>query len=58
MNKYKILFVDDETIYLRYLQKVLDWEALGFEVCGCLTDGVQVVEQAGKDRKTRNGIQD
>lgn len=46
MNKYKILFVDDETIYLRYLQKVLDWEALGFEVCGCLTDGVQVVEQA------------
>ncbi|MDD3278816.1 MAG: response regulator [Lachnospiraceae bacterium] len=50
--KYKILLVDDEEIYLMYLQKMIDWEAMDCCICGCAQDGleaVQMVEELSPD---------
>ncbi|MCL7745697.1 response regulator transcription factor [Halalkalibacter alkaliphilus] len=36
---YKVLLVDDESLILRSLQKIIDWKALGCEIAGTANDG-------------------
>lgn len=49
---YKIMFVDDEEQNLFLMEKILDWEAIGFRVCGIALDGeegIQVYEETNPD---------
>ena len=48
--KYQVLLVDDELIYLQYLQKMIDWEILGCEICGCAQNGEEAIRMV-EDRK-------
>lgn len=46
--KYKVLLVDDEQIYLQYLRKMMNWEALDCGICGCARSGeaaIRMVEE-------------
>ncbi len=36
---YKIMFVDDEEQNLFLMEKIVDWEEIGFRVCGIALDG-------------------
>lgn len=50
--KYKVLLVDDEQIYLQYLQSMIEWEALGCQICGCAKNGqeaIRLVEEEAPD---------
>ncbi len=50
--KYKVLLVDDEQIYLQYLQSMIEWEALGCRICGCAKNGqeaIRLVEEEAPD---------
>ncbi|NCB92075.1 MAG: response regulator [Clostridia bacterium] len=42
--KYQVLLVDDEGIYLLYLQKVIDWEAMDCHICGCAHNGLEAIK--------------
>lgn len=44
--KYKVLLVDDERIYLMYLQKMIDWESMDCDICGCAHNGLEAVKMA------------
>ena len=44
-NMMKVLLVDDEFFTIRMLQNLLDWEALGIEVCGHALNGREAYEQ-------------
>lgn len=44
--KYQVLLVDDEQIYLQYLQEIIDWEAAGCRICGCARNGKEAVTMA------------
>lgn len=44
------MLVDDELIYLQYLQKMIDWEILGCEICGCAQNGEEAIRMV-EDRK-------
>ena len=49
---YKIMFVDDEEQNLLLMEKIVDWEELGFRVCGIAldgTEGIQVFEETRPD---------
>lgn len=49
---YKIMFVDDEEQNLFLMEKVVDWEEMGFRVCGIAldgTEGMQVFEETQPD---------
>lgn len=49
---YKIMFVDDEEQNLFLMEKILDWEEMGFRVCGFALDGmegIKVYEEAEPD---------
>ncbi|MBW5449285.1 response regulator [Cohnella sp. CFH 77786] len=39
-----ILIADDEAIFRDYLRQALDWEALGFRICGEARNGVEALE--------------
>lgn len=39
--QYKIMFVDDEEQNLFLMEKIVDWEELGFRVCGMALDGLE-----------------
>ena len=41
--KYKVLLVDDETIYLQYLSRIIDWGELQCEICGYAKDGEEAL---------------
>lgn len=41
---YKIMFVDDEEQNLFLMEKIIDWEELGFRVCGIALDGVEGIQ--------------
>lgn len=41
--KYKVLLVDDETIYLQYLSRIIDWGELHCEICGYAKDGEEAL---------------
>ena len=50
--KYQVLLVDDEKIYLDYLQKMINWESMDCEICGCAQNGeeaIQMVEEKTPD---------
>lgn len=50
--KYQVLLVDDEQIYLQYLQQMIDWETLDCQICGCANNGedaIQMVEEKQPD---------
>lgn len=50
--KYQVLLVDDEQIYLQYLQGVMDWEAYQCQICGCAMNGeeaIRMVEEKQPD---------
>ena len=36
---YKVVFVDDEEQNLLLMEKIIDWEELGFRVSGMALDG-------------------
>lgn len=40
----KVVIADDEQRFRLYMEKVLDWEALGFKICGSAANGEQVME--------------
>ncbi|WP_162463239.1 response regulator [Paenibacillus psychroresistens] len=42
---HKILIVDDEMIFRKYLQKMYPWESYGFELCGEASDGIEALER-------------
>lgn len=49
---YKIMFVDDEEQNLFLMEKIVDWEEMGFRVCGLALDGpegIQVFEETEPD---------
>lgn len=49
---YKIMFVDDEEQNLFLMEKIIDWEEIGFRVCGIALDGpegIQVYEETEPD---------
>lgn len=41
---YDILLVDDEPIFLEFLQAAIDWGALGCRICACREDGAKALE--------------
>ena len=41
---YKIMFVDDEEQNLFLMEKILDWEEIGFRVCGIALDGEEGIK--------------
>ena len=36
---YKILLVDDEEIFLEYMNKAIDWKVYDCQIDACLGDG-------------------
>lgn len=40
----RVLLVDDEELTLRYLEKILDWESLGYRVGGKARNGVEALK--------------
>lgn len=46
MNQYSVLLVDDEEDVIRVIMKKIDWEALGFTVCGYAHNGLEALEIA------------
>lgn len=42
---YKVLLVDDEHKALEGLEIMVDWKAMGFEICGLCTNGEEAVRQ-------------
>ena len=43
MKDRAILLVDDETIYLQYLSRIIDWEELQCGICGFAKDGEEAL---------------
>ncbi len=41
---YQVLLVDDETIFLEYMQSIINWEEFDCEICGCRRDGKAALE--------------
>lgn len=48
--KYQVLLVDDEKIYLQYLQSMMDWRSMDCVICGCAQDGEDAVRIAEKTK--------
>lgn len=42
---YKVLIVDDELLVRNYIRSLLEWEKLGFEVCGEAGNGIEALDQ-------------
>jgi two-component system response regulator YesN len=42
--RYKVIIADDESLIVRSLTKIIDWEALQCEVVGIAQDGNEVIE--------------
>lgn len=40
----KVIIADDEKRFRQYMETVLDWNALGFEICGIAANGEQAME--------------
>ena len=40
----KVVIADDEKRFRTYMEKVLNWEELGFQICGMASNGLQVLE--------------
>lgn len=46
----KVVLADDEKRFRDYMEKVLDWEALGFRICGIAANGQQVLDLLEQER--------
>lgn len=46
----KVVIADDEKRFREYMEKVLDWEALGFSIEGVASNGEQVLELLEEER--------
>lgn len=46
----KVIIADDEKRFRMYMEKILDWSALGFELCGIAANGEQVLELMEKEK--------
>ena len=46
MNKYSVLMVDDEQEVTEVIMRKLNWEELGFRVCGSASNGAEALEMA------------
>lgn len=46
MDKYSVLLVDDEQLVFQVMMKKVDWDALGFTVCGYAANGIEALEIA------------
>lgn len=46
----KVVIADDEKRFREYMEKVLDWEALGFYITGTASNGEQVLELLEEER--------
>lgn len=46
---YKVLLVDDESIYLDYLSQIIDWNAVHCTICGYAKDGEEALEAIRKE---------
>ena len=49
MKKIKTLLVDDDYLVLQDLKKMVEWEALGFQIIDTVANGKQAQEQAEKN---------
>ena len=49
MKKIKTLLVDDDYLVLQDLKKMVEWEALGFQIIDTAANGKQAQEQAEKN---------
>ncbi len=45
---FKVMIVDDESIFREYLQERVDWKIIGLEVCAAAKNGVEALEEALK----------
>lgn len=41
---FKVMLVDDDLLMLEDLKKLIDWEKLGFQICGTAENGKQTLE--------------
>ena len=46
MNMYSVLMVDDEQEVIEVIMRKLNWEELGFTVCGSASNGAEAMEMA------------
>lgn len=46
---YKVLLVDDESIYLDYLSQIIDWDAMKCSICGYAKDGEEALQVIQKE---------
>ena len=47
---YRVLIVDDESIMRMMLSTMVDWEELGFELVGCMSNGREALEYMEHER--------
>ncbi len=45
----RVLLADDEELTLRYLEKIIDWQSLGYSVEGRARNGVQALKSLGEE---------
>lgn len=46
MELYSVLLVDDEREVIEVIMRRLNWEELGFRICGCAGNGAEALEMA------------
>ena len=46
MNLYSVLMVDDEQEVIEVIMRRLNWEELGFTICGSARNGAEALEMA------------
>lgn len=46
MNLYSVLMVDDEDEVVQIIRRKINWEELGFQVCGQAKNGIEALEMA------------
>ncbi len=42
---YKVCFADDEILDFQLLERLVDWNAMGFEIAGTATDGLECMKR-------------
>lgn len=52
---YRVLIVDDESIMRMMLSTMVDWEELGFELVGCMSNGREALEYMEHERVGYSG---
>lgn len=42
----KVLIADDEPIFIKYMENLIDWKSYGFQICATCRNGREALEQA------------